>query len=124
MKKTQNRLAGLAIALMALAFAVNTLLAAEPDNKAWLENWRKQNPQWRALHMLHPRPELLHVTKQLVTEMLAPMGINVLILEVNYRYQFQSHPELECTGINREQARDLAETCRKSGIRQIGRAHV
>jgi hypothetical protein len=119
MKKFQNRPTSLAIAALAFALTVGTMLAAEPDNKAWLENWQKQNPKWRALHLLHPRPEGLPKTKQLVAEVLAPMGFNALILEVDYQFQFQSHPELECRGMNKEQARDLAEVCRKSGVRLI-----
>lgn len=47
------------------------------------------------------------------------MKFNVLILEVDYNFQFTSHPELECRGMNKEQARDLVETCRKNGIRLI-----
>ncbi len=56
MKKNQHRLTGLAIAALALAFAAGPLLAAETDKKAWLENWQKQNPKWRALHLIGPRP--------------------------------------------------------------------
>jgi hypothetical protein len=47
------------------------------------------------------------------------MGFNVLVLEVDYGFQYQSHPELDCHGINKEQARRLAEACRKNGIRLI-----
>ncbi len=47
------------------------------------------------------------------------MKFNALILEVDYNFQFTSHPELECRGMNKEQARDLVETCRKNGIRLI-----
>jgi hypothetical protein len=59
------------------------------------------------------------LTEQFVRESLAPRGINVLILEVDYGFQFTSHPDLECRGINKEQARKLAETCRNNGIRLI-----
>ncbi len=117
--KTPNRMARLLIGTVALALTAGTLLAAEPDKKAWLENWQRQNPQWRALHLLRPRPEGLPKLKQLITEALAPMGFNALILQVDYDFQFQSHPELDGTGMNKEQARDMAETCRKSGIRLI-----
>ena len=119
MKRILKQLTNPAVAALAFVLTAGTLLAAEPDKKAWLENWQKQNPQWRALHLLHPRPDGLPKTKQLVGEVLAPMGINVLILEVDYQFQFQSHPELQCQGINKEQARDLAEVCRKSGVRLI-----
>ncbi|MBM4094014.1 MAG: hypothetical protein FJ276_32095, partial [Planctomycetes bacterium] len=41
------------------------------------------------------------------------------ILEVNYGFKYQSHPELECRGLTKEQARDLADHCRRLGIRLI-----
>lgn len=119
MTKIQSQLTGLAITGLTFAWTASVVLAAESDKKAWLANWQTQNRQWRALHLLHPRPEGLAKTKQLVTEVLAPMGFNALILEIDYQFQFQSHPELECRGISREQARDLAAVCRKSGVRLI-----
>ena len=69
-----SRLTGLMMGLLTLAFAA-TALAAEPGKKEWLEKWQKQNPKWRALHTLNPRPELLPVTKQLITEMLGADGL-------------------------------------------------
>ena len=48
--------------------------------------------------MRPPRPENLPKFKELVAESLAPVGINVLILEIDYQFQFQSHPELEGRG--------------------------
>ena len=71
------------------------------------------------MHLIGPRPERLDKTKQLITEVLVPMGFNVLIVEVNYNFHFTSHPELEGRGLNKEQARELVETCRKHGIRLI-----
>ncbi len=118
-KKMCRRRTGLTIGILTLALTAGAVLAAEPSKKQWLEDWQKQNPKWRAFHTLQPRPELLPVTKQLITEALKPMGFNALIVEVDYRFEFASHPELECRGISKEQARDLAETCRKNGIRLI-----
>ena len=118
--KRQRQLAALMIGLFAFALAAGTLLAAEPDKKAWLENWYKQNPQWRALHMMRaPKPENLPKFEKLIAESLVPAGINVLILGINYEFQYQSHPELKCTGMNKKQARELVETCHKCGIRLI-----
>ena len=58
-------------------------------------------------------------TEQFVKESLVPLGINVLILEVDYGFEFKSRPELGCHGITKEQARHLAEVCRENGIRLI-----
>jgi len=94
-------------------------VAAEPADKAWFENWQKKNPVWRALHLMDPPPERLADTEKFVSEVMPPLGLNVLILEVDYGFSFQSHPELDCRGITRQQARKLAEVCRKSGVRLI-----
>ena len=48
------------------------------------------------------------------------MQINVLILEVNYSFQFTSHPELASEkGLTANDARQLTELSRKHGIRLI-----
>jgi hypothetical protein len=49
------------------------------------------------------------------------MGINVLILEVNYGFEYQSHPELRMgrSPITRDGARSFVETCRANGVRLI-----
>jgi hypothetical protein len=60
------------------------------------------------------------VLKRAIAEGLAPLGINALMLEVNYSYRFASQPELAAEGgLTREDARDLAEACRAHGIRLI-----
>ena len=94
-------------------------MAAGPTHKAWLDDWQKKNPTWRALHLIGPQPERMKLTEQFVNDSLALMGINVLILEVDYGFEFKSRPELQCHGITKEQARSLGEACRKSGVRLI-----
>ena len=79
----------------------------------------EEEPHLASLHLIGPQPERMALTEQFVRESLVPLGINVLILEVDYGFQFTSHPDLECRGINKEQARKLAETCRNNGIRLI-----
>jgi hypothetical protein len=109
----------MAISLLILFVGISRSNAAEPAGKTWLLEWQKKNPTWRALHLIHPQPEKLDATKELIADYLAPMGINVLILEVNYAFDYTSHPELKCSGLNKEQARELTELCRKHGIRLI-----
>ena len=87
--------------------------------KAWSEKWKAENKRWIAYHLIGLEPDRLDAAKRLVVEGLAPLGFNALILEVDYGFQFKSHPELETSGLNREQARELAEVCRKHGIRLI-----
>jgi hypothetical protein len=77
--------------------------------------------QWRGLHVINYGSDaaLEELGKEIPT--LAKMGINVLILEVNYGFAYQSHPELRAgqTPITRDGARKLVTTCRAHGIRLI-----
>ena len=77
--------------------------------------------QWRALHLINYGSDeaLERLGKEI--PILAKMGINVLILEVNYGFEFKSHPELRMgqAPITRDGARVLVKTCRENGIRLI-----
>jgi len=50
------RVDSLRFILVALAALVPAAaVAAGPAHKAWLENWQKKNPTWRALHLIWPK---------------------------------------------------------------------
>jgi len=77
--------------------------------------------QWRGLHLLNYRSDEALEGLEKDIPGLAGMGVNVLILEVNFGFEYKSHPELRMgrTPITRDGARRLVETCRKHGIRLI-----
>ncbi len=51
---------------------------------------------------------------------LSALGVNVLVIEVNYNFAFKSHPELASSnGLTRDTARRLAKALRDHGIRPI-----
>jgi hypothetical protein len=51
---------------------------------------------------------------------LAKLGVNTLVLEIDYSFQFKSHPELSRPDhITHAQARALADLCRQNHIRPI-----
>jgi len=81
----------------------------------------KDAKAWRAVHLLdyNTDDDLDLLGKNLET--LAKQGINVIILEVDYNFAFQSHPELRrgTTQITREGARRFAALCKKNKIRLI-----
>lgn len=81
----------------------------------------KATPEaWRGVHLGYGDRSDLPVLHKTIREVLAPNGANVLVLEVNYGYQFQSHPELSRKGaMTRDDARKLAAVCRENGIRLI-----
>jgi hypothetical protein len=81
----------------------------------------KQNEKWRAIHLIgYSNDDALRTLGENIP-ILAEMGINVLILEVGYGFEFKSHPELRRgkKPITKTTARMLAERCRKHGIRLI-----
>jgi hypothetical protein len=65
-------------------------------------------------------PEGLPPLRRAITEVLAPLGVNVIIYEVGYNFDFESHPELRYPRfINKTHARELAVLCRAQGMRLI-----
>jgi Glycosyl hydrolase family 20, catalytic domain len=76
---------------------------------------------WRALHVISYRndDDLEKLAKQL--PQLAKLGINCLILEVNYAFEFQSHPELRHADkqITQAGAKRFLEACRQNHIELV-----
>jgi hypothetical protein len=82
----------------------------------------KQAGSMRSVHFFTPDKEDLPLFNRAVTEVLAPMGINTVIVEVNYGFAYQSHPELNRSGagaIDMADARAMAEVCKANGIKLI-----
>jgi hypothetical protein len=91
----------------------------EPAGAGWLNEWRKSNSIWRGVQ--------LSVTSDgaadaLATEVprLAALGVNTLVIEVDYGFAFESHPELgRERGLTKAGAARLAKVCREKRIRPI-----
>lgn len=81
----------------------------------------RQETPWHAVHIIgySTDDDLETIGKNIPT--LAEMGINVLILQVDYGFEFQSHPELRNgqQQITKAGARELVAVCREHGIRLI-----
>lgn len=75
---------------------------------------------WRALHLLNSRSDAdLEKLAESLPD-LAAKGLNVLIIEVDYHFEFTSHPELRSqTCITKQGAKKFATACRANGIRLI-----
>jgi hypothetical protein len=81
----------------------------------------KRGGQWRALHLIGYGSDAdLEALGRNIPE-LAALGVNVMILEVNYNFSFRSLPKLRrgAAPITRNGARKFSELCRKHGIRLI-----
>jgi hypothetical protein len=101
------------------AVAASVLLSA---------GWAEAKPRaivergpWRAMHLLHfeSDADLAAVEQQLPA--LAARGLNVLVLEVDYSFEFRSHPELRGAGhpITKDGAQRFVKACRKQGLTVI-----
>jgi hypothetical protein len=70
--------------------------------------------------MMAPGRSELPLLKQAIAEGLRPLGVNVLVLEVNSRFAYRSHPEVgDPSGMNHDDARELVSFCGQNGIRVI-----
>ena len=103
-----------------LCFVLLVMFSAWPSQAKVRVELKRTRP-WRALHLLdyNSDSDLDALAQNLGN--LADMGINALILEVDYNFAFKSHPKLRrgSNPITREGARKFAATCRKLGIRLI-----
>ncbi len=76
---------------------------------------------WVAVHLLDYRDDAdLEALEQQLPD-LAARGVNVIVLEVDYAFEFRSHPELRASDkpITRRGARHLVQACRNHGITVI-----
>lgn len=67
-----------------------------------------------------PRPEGLDSFVQFIDKELAPRRVNTLIVQIDYRYQFKSHPELtDSFALSKGDVRKIVSVCKKNHIRVI-----
>lgn len=99
---------GIVLCLLILTFATPIVAGAKSKT-------------WRAVHLLDYNTDAALDALGQNVESLAKQGINVIILEVDYNFAFQSHPELRrgTDPVTRDGARRFAEVCRKFGVRLI-----
>ena len=81
----------------------------------------KPGEPWRALHLLKFQTDDDIALLEGQFPALAARGINVLVLEVDYSFEFRSHPELRYgpKPITRQGARRLVKACKRNGIHLI-----
>ncbi|MCB0610224.1 MAG: family 20 glycosylhydrolase [Lewinellaceae bacterium] len=72
-----------------------------------------------------PNPEGLDEFIGFIEKDLGPNGINTLILRVDYRYQYNTHPELRSeNALTKQQVGRLVQACKKAGIRVIPQVNL
>ncbi len=99
-----------------LSFAAWILAACVP-----LRHGPSQSEPWRAVHLLNYNSDADLETLGGLLPKLAAMGVNVIVLEVDYNFTFQSHPELRQgkNPITEQGAARIAGVCSELGIRLI-----
>lgn len=85
----------------------------------WLNGWRKENRVWRGVHVMLGSDRLAAELIEALPK-LSDQGVNTIIVEVNYAFQYSSHPELRTPNcVTALQARTLATKAKELGIRLI-----
>lgn len=74
----------------------------------------------RGIHLAAPKPGEIPLALRFINEALPKEGVNTLILEINYGFQFTRRPEMAEDGaLSREQLQQLSAACREKGIKLI-----
>jgi len=122
--RLQQEVRGFRTALLSLAIACVIWQAAAASSSdegggTWAKSWRTNNPIWRGIHLaLHSDDQTETLIEQLPK--LSKLGVNVLVTEVNYSFDYQSHPEIRPGQfITKARARELVDAARKQGISVI-----
>jgi Glycosyl hydrolase family 20, catalytic domain len=94
-------------------------LSSNEIRGAWTKSWHTKNPVWRGVHLgLHNDQQTEALIDQLPK--LSKLGANVLVVEVNYSFDYQSHPEIRPGQfITKARAQELVAAARKEGINII-----
>jgi len=74
----------------------------------------------RGLCIAAPSPDLVDEFSGFIEKELAPNRLNLLILRVDWGYEYESHPELRGNNpLTKADVKKLVEVCRKNNIRLI-----
>ncbi|UCF39146.1 MAG: family 20 glycosylhydrolase [Acidobacteriota bacterium] len=74
----------------------------------------------RGIHFMVPQPDSVPAFVDFIKGPLRSSGVNTLILELNYSYRYESHPELASeNALSQKQLQDIVAACRDSGINFI-----
>jgi hypothetical protein len=67
-----------------------------------------------------PKPATVDSFVRFIVEELAPRKVNTLILRVDFRYQYKSHPELaDSISLSKADIKKMLNACRKNNIQMI-----
>jgi hypothetical protein len=74
----------------------------------------------RGIHLAAPMPDEIALAERFIREALPKEGVNVLVLEINYRYQFAKHPEVvDPNALSPDDLKRLAAASRSAGVKLV-----
>lgn len=74
----------------------------------------------RGLHLMAPSPDDVPLLVDFIEKDLAKEGVNTLILEINYQFEFTRYPQLRGDkALSRDQVKSIVTACKKAGIELI-----
>ncbi|HYK89161.1 MAG TPA: family 20 glycosylhydrolase [Acidobacteriota bacterium] len=74
----------------------------------------------RGLHVTAPKPNDLNDCLRFIREALPKEGVNVLVVEFGYQYQFTRRPEVvDSDALSQENIKSIVAACRAAGVRLI-----
>ena len=74
----------------------------------------------RGLCIDAPRPAGVDSFVQFINKELGPRKVNTLVMQIDYRYRFASHPELtDSFALSEHDVKKIVKACRNNGIRII-----
>ena len=79
-----------------------------------------QQPPVRGIHLAAPMPDEIPLAERFIKEALPKECVNVLVLEINYRYQFAKHPEVvDPNPLSPDDLKRLVAASRAAGVKLI-----
>jgi len=74
----------------------------------------------RGLHVMAPKPDEVDLTLRFIREALPKEGVNTLVMEFDYHYQFTRRPEVtDPDALSKDDVARIAAACRQAGVRLI-----
>lgn len=74
----------------------------------------------RGIHVGAPKPDEMPLAVRFIRDALPKEGVNLLVIEFNYRVQFSRHAEVvDPDALSMDQVRQLADACRAANVRLI-----
>lgn len=103
--------------LFLMMLLVSASLSAQPQKPDQLPT--------RGFCISAPKPDQVDRFVKFIREELGPRKINMLILRVDYNYQYQSHPELrDSMALSKSDVKKITDACKPLGIRVVPQVNL